>query len=114
MFSKEEIIALIENDNSYNSNGWYAKDFVNDQMVLCCEYLYMTKLELLMAFLGKEMTWRRGSSDIITVTIVAEHRQQLLVREVSSDEDGSYTHIEFWLVNKDKRLTAEVVWQYTD
>lgn len=111
MFSREEIIEIVENDNNFNYNGRYAKDFRNNEMVMCYEYQHMTKLGRMITFSGKEMTLKIGSSDI-TVTVVADDDQQLLLKEVSVG-DG-YTITEFWLVNKDKRLTADKVWEYID
>lgn len=111
MFSKEQITEIIEADSGYNKGGGYSKDFRNDEMVMCYEYQHMTKLQLLLSFLGEEMTLKIGSSNI-TVTIIADDGQQLLVKEVSSDENGGYIITEFWLVDKNRRLTADMVWQY--
>lgn len=110
MLNKEKIIEIIKSDYSYNEDGRYSRDFRNDEMILCCEYPRIRKLERLLAFSGKEMSWE-VSDFVMTVTIIADDGQQMLLKELSTDEE--YVLVEFWLVNK-LRLTAEKVWEYID
>ena len=110
MFDRNEIIRIIENDSNFNNRGRYSRDLQNDEMILCCEYPRIRKLERLLAFSGKEMSWE-VSDFVMTITIIADDGQQMLLKELSTDEE--YVLVEFWRVNK-LRLTAEKVWEYID